>query len=460
MTPAAPANLRQPNAPPLPGRGEAAALALSALQALAEPDQDRARAARALRRLAQLGKGHRLQASLHDCLAGRSVIQAGARGFFLSDPVPCARIKTADQGLGPLCDAASTWFGTATPVLLIDIRASQAGASHCLHAIDGLGHIVLAGSCSPAEVQAALAHELAHCHFRCGNAFLDEGLAVHFETTQVQHHNFPAAACDMPALLSDCACLTPLRALLRWQPRGLSGLGTTAGLDTARAVYAQAWALVDHWMHTLGRAPTLAACMAIGSAPETWQDTVFAQATGRSIDDTHAALFSLQPKALGTATWPADQAADSDDCRGRQQRAQAMLQGLLARRSGISGDAELPAMLAEVDLLLAQDSAGATTSPKALLLLALRQTAGLLWQPDHPAALRQLRAAIDHYDAALAAAPDDPDVLFAAGHFFLSLPAGAGGRPAFGRHCLARADASPCRQSRPTTVNAATGISA
>lgn len=428
------------------------ALAKAALLGLANPGPGSAQAEQALRGLALLGEAQRLQRSLQDCIAGRATVVTGARAFLVSDRGPDARLAAAESVIDPLCDAASTWFGTRTPALLVDVRFNSADTSHCVHAVPGLGHIVLAGSCSLAEMPAALAHELAHCHFRCGNQFLDEGLAVHFETSHVPAHTFPAATDAMHTLLSDRARLTPLHALLRWQARPVAG-GVASPIPVQQ-VYAQAWALVNHWWHTLGPARTLSACLAIASAPERLRDTVFRQATGQSIDDTHTAVFGAMPAPPSAEEPPADTDPDARAVRlQRQDQARTILGELLAIGPALRADPRLPARLAEVDALLAPDATARAASADALLLHAWRQTVGMLLPLGQAAAHEQLQAAIGAYDAALAAAPDDVQVLHAAGTFFLALPASVGGRPTFARHCLARAVAPAGQRADQIAIN-------
>lgn len=458
---------------------ETARLVARALAAASLPER-RAEAARALSDLSRSGAGQRLLRSLSACLDGSASIERTSQAYILYDSHEPDRRSAAESALAALNDRAAAYFGLPSPPLLVDVRRAYDGISHCIHEIDGRGHIVVSGQCEQEEILAVVAHELAHCHFRCGNRFLDEGLAVHFETAHVSHHNFPAAVSGMDALLAAGSELAPLQALLRWRSEDVLPTFSPSRHGASLTVYAQAWKLIDSWLSRLGRERTLEACRTIGAQSDEGLEATFLRSTGRSIEDTHMSLFGRPPSVntgsvpsihlVGHATSGVDETTESttdcdhDESKLREQikhspgdrrlslhLAKTILRRLLTYPEGACIHPQVNALLDEVDALIAPEFRASAPGAHALLLRAWRNTVCMMSQPDRLKCYRALGRAIADYEAALAILPNDPEILTAAGTFFLSLPQSAGGRPDFARRCLELAFAA--RSAQGVSVN-------
>jgi hypothetical protein len=454
--------------------GHTSSLADRALLALRACGRgDRIKVLQALEAMRELGTGARFEKALRACVDEGAGVQSDGHAFIVHDKESAARAAAAWSALDALRPAASAYFGGLGPPLLIDMRRSYEGISHCIHEIAGLGHIVVSGRCAEEEIPAVLAHELAHCHFRCHNRFLDEGVAVHFETAHVRERNFPAPPTEMDLMLARSCGLLPLAQLLRWRLEDVLPLGVAESGDAFRLVYAQAWKLIDCLMSRLGRERTLAACEAVGTARHEDIDAAFARSTGWSLDQ--ASTMAFGPLATSDAKHCAEQPAAVDasetaeearlresllhapgDRQLSRELARLVLRRLIRKPPAVREFAHVRELLREVHGLIAPEfSAGARPSAQAFLLRAWRHTASLMLDDDRMRAHESLKHAMQDYQSALEAAPDDPEILAAAGTFFTRLPESWGGRPEFGRRCLQRADALCGASALPRARSAA-----
>ncbi|MFC4158917.1 hypothetical protein [Chitinimonas lacunae] len=379
--------------------------------------------------------------------------------FYLSEPAHNGTLlHTVHSAVQHHLKAARVLFRLPLPLLLVDLRNNTQAISLTIHEIEGLGQILLAGNCPPAERSATLAHELFHSLFRCGNRFLDEGLAVHFEARRCPEHCFPLPRKRFAELLDTAPQCFSLRELIECEPERTRLQGGLAGTqEEKQLVYVQAWRLIDDWFNRFGLAGTLAACRKLAEAGAKQREQVFQSITGQDWAGADQALFGNKttfktawnldliearlaagqpfPELEEALRWLRQQAADGER-RARRLLARQLLLPALERQ--MEPAAQQAAVREAVPLLEAAERDGEDGPEHRLQLAWLATLQALLTTAPEQIWLAN-QAACQRYREALTLAPDHVETLHSAGIFFSHMPASLGGDPAFARQCFEQA---------------------
>lgn len=196
---------------------------------------------------------------------------------------------------------ADLFFGPPPCLVLVEFSARLPGFNHATHDVPGVGYVKVSPHATGGDYEQLLAHELAHVYLNSGNRFLDEGIAVFFQSRGNTDRIFLGTGAGAPVVRAhDSPPPFPLRALLAYDGRHDVFFDRLAADMSARFVlYAAGLTLVAYLLDHLRMAGLRALCASLRSTPATAaHPALVSNFVGEDIEALDERLFARpQPRA-------------------------------------------------------------------------------------------------------------------------------------------------------------------
>jgi len=151
---------------------------------------------------------------------------------------------------------AHHFFGTPSCRFVIDASSEPGSVTHSSHEVPGIGYIRIVPRETREKSEQLLAHELAHIHLHSGNRFLDEGVAVMFQSRLARQGSVVVGpGIDVAtSALPEAEDTLPLRAMLAYDARHDVYFDQLApALPSKQLIYSAACATARHLFETIHR---------------------------------------------------------------------------------------------------------------------------------------------------------------------------------------------------------------